>query len=110
MNEWRSKRRHTKTKCNECPLCCIDDIRHILKYEYIPENARENILKCGHKYKYIPGSFRKSILKCGNYQAQMNELYTHFPEKIDEAGIRAEILNWDSHTKRLTVVINEKLR
>ena len=44
------------------------------------------------KYEYIPGNVRKSNLKCGNYQAQ-HEL----PEKIDEAGIRAENSNWDNH-------------
>ena len=39
------------------------DIRHIQKYEYIPENSR------------------KSNLKCGNYQAQMKDLYTNFQRR-----------------------------
>ena len=86
------------------------DIRHIQKYGYIPENDRESNLKCGHEYEYrksnlkcgheyeyIQGNVRKSNLKCGNYQAQMKELYTNFTEKIDEAGMRAEILKCDNH-------------
>ena len=32
-------------------FAALMDISHIQKYEYIPENVRENNLKCGHKYK-----------------------------------------------------------
>ena len=51
-------------------FAALMDIRHIQKYEYILVNVR------------------KSNVKCGNYQAQMKERYTNFPEKIDEAGIK----------------------
>ena len=72
------------------------DIRHILKYEYIPENVRENNLKCGHKYKYILGMFERAISIAelsGPDEGAVHEL----PEKIDAAGIRAENLNWDNY-------------
>ena len=68
-----------KQKVRNVHFVALMDIRHILKYEYILVNVR------------------KSNLKCGNYQALMTELYTELPEKIDEAGIRADNLNWYNH-------------
>ena len=62
-------------------FAALIDIRHIQKYEYIPENVSKINLKCGHKYEYIPVNVRKSNLKCGNYQAQMKELYTNFQRR-----------------------------
>ena len=67
-----------KQKMRKVHFVALMNIRHILKYEYIPENVRENNLKCEHKYEYIPVNVRKSNLKCANYQAQMKELYTNF--------------------------------
>ena len=66
-----------KTKDEEVHVVVLVDIRHIQKYEYIPENVHESSLKCGN-------------------QAQMKELYTNF-QKVDEAGMRAENQNWNNH-------------
>ena len=52
------------------------DIRHIQKYEYIPENVRKNNLKCGKEY--IPVNVRKSLKM---EEAQMKELYTNFQRR-----------------------------
>ena len=73
------------------------DIRHIQKYEYIPEKVRESNLKCGHHYKYIQVNVRKSKLKCGSYQAQMKELYTNFQRRSMKQEWEAENLNRDNH-------------
>ena len=70
-----------KQKVRKVHFVALTDIRHIQKYEYIPENVHENNLKCGHKYKNIQGNVRKSNLKCGNYQAHMKELYTNFQRR-----------------------------
>ena len=52
-----------KQKVRQVHFVALVDIRHIQKYEYIPENVRE------------------SNLKCGNYQALMKELYTNFQRR-----------------------------
>ena len=55
-----------KQKVRKVHFAALMDIRHIQKYEYIPENVRENNLKCRHKFEYIPEKVRKSNLKCGH--------------------------------------------
>ena len=57
-----------KQKVRKVHFAALMDIRHLQKYEHIPENVRESNLKCGHKYKYIPGNVRQSNVKCGNYE------------------------------------------
>ena len=54
--EWKevTKKGHKKQKVRKVHFAALTDIRHIIKYEYIPEIVRGSNLKCGHKYKYIP--------------------------------------------------------
>ena len=70
-----------KQKVRKVHFDALMNIRHIHKYEYIPENVNENNLKCGHIYKYIPVNVRKSNLECGNCQAQMKVLHTNFQRR-----------------------------
>ena len=60
---------HAKQKVRKALFAALMDIRHIQKYEYIPENVRKNNLKCGHKCNYIPVNVRKSNIKCGNNES-----------------------------------------
>ena len=57
-------RAHEQQKVRKVHFVALMDIRHIQKYEYIPENVRESNLKCGHKYEYIPG-------ECSREQSQV---------------------------------------
>ena len=68
-----------KQQVRKVHFVALMDIRHILKY------------------KYIPKSVRKSNLKCGNSQAHMKEAVHEHREEMDEAGIRAENLNLYNH-------------
>ena len=52
-----------KQKVRKVHFDALMNIRHIKRYEYIPENVREN------------------NLECGNYQAQMKELHTNFQRR-----------------------------
>ena len=47
------KRAH-KTTIRKVHFAALMDIRHIQKYEYIPENVSKNNLKCGPEYEHIP--------------------------------------------------------
>ena len=82
-----------KTKGKESPLFCID----------------------GHpphpKVRVHPGECSKKQSQVWKLSSPDEGAVHELPEKIDEAGTRAEHSNWDkSLTKRLTVVTNEKLR
>ena len=64
--EWKEvMKKAQKQNVRKVHFFALMDIRHIQKYEYIPENVRESNLKCGHKYKYILVNVLKSNLKCG---------------------------------------------
>ena len=66
-----------KQKVRKVHFVALMDVRHIQKYEYIPDNVREISLKCGHEYECIQGTVRKGSLKCGNKESS----------------------NWDYHTR-----------
>ena len=68
------------TKINKkSRFVALMEIRHIQKYEYIPDDVRESNLQCGDKYEHIRVNVRQS--KCGNDQAQMKDLYANFERK-----------------------------
>ena len=65
-----------KQNVRKVHFVALMDIRHIQKYEYIPENVRENNLSSvDMSARTSRVNVRESNLTCGNYQAQMKELY-----------------------------------
>ena len=87
-----------KQKIRKVHFVALMDIRHIQKYEYIPENVRESkYLKCGHKYEYISGECSREQSRVWKLSSPDERAGHELPEKIDEAGMKAEILNWYNH-------------
>ena len=74
-----------KQKIRKVHFVTLMDIRHIQKYEYIPEN------------------FRESNLKCGRTSRECSQDHSHV-WKLRKLKLGQSLTKW------LTVVINEKLR
>ena len=71
------KRGKQKQKVRKVHFAALMDIRHVQKYEYIPENVRKSNLKGG---KFLRSSWRglwKNILN----QYTIKELYTKFQRR-----------------------------
>ena len=86
------KRRHIKTQDKGSPLCCIDG--------HPPHS----------KVRVHPGEYSQEQSQVWKLSSLHERAVHELPEKIDEAGMRAENFNLgQSSTKWLTVVTNEKL-
>ena len=92
-NERRSWRRHFKKSKGKSTLLALTDIRHIQQCKYIPVNVR------------------KSNLKCGKLSSPDAQAVHELPDKIyQDKNDGRKFKWWQSSTKWLTVVTNEKLQ
>ena len=99
-----------KHKVREVHFVALMDMRHIQKYEYIPENVRESNLKCGHQYKYIQDIFARAISSVEIMKPRWISCTRTSREDRWSGNKGRNFKLGQSFTKWLTVVINEMLR